>query len=103
MSRDQGPGPQQRPVAPHELMALRDGALSSKEEADLYERVANDPAAAALLEDIDATDLILKRVRDESMPADVSARIERALSDEAERTRASDVDPDDEQNPPRGI
>lgn len=93
MSRDQAREPQpRRPVAPHELMALRDGVLSPQEEADLYERVENDPSAAALLADLDETDAILQRLRSEGMPTDVSARIERALRAEARQHPRSTED-----------
>jgi negative regulator of sigma E activity len=82
MTRERRPA---RPVAPRELVALRDGTLSPDEEADVHERIADDPAAAALLRDLDVAEVVLRRVRGEGMPADVAARIERALAEEARR------------------
>lgn len=74
-----------RPVRLEELIALRDGELSGEQEAALLERLATDPEARELLDQLDETDAILTRLRTRPMPPDVSDAIQRRLAEESRR------------------
>lgn len=85
MSSPSEPGEGDRSVSLEELIALRDGELSTEQVTELLERIATDPRAGELLDQLDQTDTILARLRNKPMPADVRDAIQRRLAEENRR------------------
>lgn len=79
-----------RPVRVEELIALREGELSSEQEKELLERIGTDPDATELLDQLHQTDTILARLRNKPIPPDVTEAIHRRLDDESRRRNHTD-------------
>lgn len=77
-------------VSLDELADLQAGLLTPRESAALQARVDADPAAQALLADLDHTTALLADLDPEPIPDDIAARIDAALRAEA---HAADAPP----------
>lgn len=85
MSSSSEPGKAGHSVHLEELIALRDGELSTEHATELLERIATDPHAGELLDQLDQTDTILAQLRNKPMPPDVREAIHRRLADESQQ------------------
>lgn len=91
-------GGDSEPVALEELIALRDGELSSDAEAQLLERVAGDPAAVERLRELDETNAVLGGLRERPAPPDVVEAIEQTLAREQARRESRVAPPADDED-----
>lgn len=79
------------PVTLEDLIALRDGDLDHDQARRLRERIERDPdTAAGLLDELDQTDGILERLRNQPPPPELSDRLQSAIADEAARGAGDD-------------
>lgn len=76
-------GDEDGPVTLEDLIALRDGDLSAEQARRVTSRLESDPAAAALLDELDQTDVLLERLRTQPPPAELSQRLQSRIADEA--------------------